>query len=1002
MTSPFKLTKIYQGLTSKNQLLKRKLKLGTSEIPIPAKRDDVATIEAINRFNKANPRVDTTNLKPLSVKHSNIKQSNVNEPNEGVIQSAFDTATKEAQFEGYPAPSYEKFKSRYLKKNMKADGGMLVQPSDDGSRPGYADDKKKTFNPNPGKELTINQQNIIKKKFPKVKFNFKDYPVIGVPTKNTKYKSIKDFKNKSVYFKTGKKPINIGGAANLGKGQFSLAELNRVSRIKYNKNYMDLKDSKQKANIRSNLIYSQASGAKIKKKTFLTPLTEIQQKKILLEFPNADFSKGKFGFSSTEDQTNFSRVKKFIARGYKPRFKQLPLKIQNQLKEKFSEFKDWDFKNYKYGVPNSATIKENNKLAQKVKTFINDPKPYMFGFSLDKPGAWMTQQMYRAWEHGNTDYKPKYNKNGKVVGMYEKGKLYYANKNVADIDGAKKAKLINSHPEFNNVQKFVDVAEEAKLPLKKLGGYTNTKALMALFPEGFESVKFSDLVNYIYKEAGADATRNAIEKHHLKNLSDLGAPVDSKNLQLLRQDLNTLGNTITQQIKKGDLSRIEDLEKAGVKITVDGQTYGKGFQDPKRQLNKIIGEVTEKVSSLDEKQIKKLIASFGGGTCSVFSNKKAEGGRIGLQGGTPNIDDCFKSGSAVINSGKVPVDKADDFAQLLKRAGNIGRGVMKFGIIPEAMFVAADSLVRVGMGDTFTEAGLRASDYLLPGDQTKAAEMSKVSRFFGDETGQLVGRVIDYKNQLGKIQSLESQKANLENLSGGGEFDYIGDLNSDVKNIDNLLVQARNDLDNKFQISEAEQIFGERRQDEAYDASKADSFFTNLKAKYRDIEPDSDIETLGSPEKTQLQLNLNMLPNFTEAMKNPEIRKDLDYINLPEKNIREYFTTQGTPEEIDSFLQYQKNLKDAYSLSNLSNTFGKEQVYGTQGTPGGEPVDMTNYKPSNRFGSGFNQRPVLYPQGRNPLELASGGIASLTKTVPPESGPTPHGLPSLMKRGIKI
>ena len=34
--------------------------------------------------------------------------------------------------------------------------------------------------------------------------------------------------------------------------------------------------------------------------------------------------------------------------------------------------------------------------------------------------------------------------------------------------------------------------------------------------------------------------------------------------------------------------------------------------------------------------------------------------------------------------------------------------------------------------------------------------------------------------------------------------------------------------------------------------------------------------------------------------------------------------------------------------------------------------------------------------------FSKGGIASLTKTIPPESGPTPHGLPSLMKRGIKI
>ena len=86
---------------------------------------------------------------------------------------------------------------------------------------------------------------------------------------------------------------------------------------------------------------------------------------------------------------------------------------------------------------------------------------------------------------------------------------------------------------------------------------------------------------------------------------------------------------------------------------------------------------------------------------------------------------------------------------------------MKFGIIPEAMYVAADSLIRVGMGDTFTEAALRASDYVLPGDQTKTAEISKVSRIFGDETGELVGRAIDYKNQLAKITKSRRTKRKL-------------------------------------------------------------------------------------------------------------------------------------------------------------------------------------------------------------------------------------------------
>jgi hypothetical protein len=36
------------------------------------------------------------------------------------------------------------------------------------------------------------------------------------------------------------------------------------------------------------------------------------------------------------------------------------------------------------------------------------------------------------------------------------------------------------------------------------------------------------------------------------------------------------------------------------------------------------------------------------------------------------------------------------------------------------------------------------------------------------------------------------------------------------------------------------------------------------------------------------------------------------------------------------------------------------------------------------------------------LEKASGGIASLTKTIPPESGPTPHGLPYVYNNVKKI
>ena len=423
-----------------------------------------------------------------------------------------------------------------------------------------------------------------------------------------------------------------------------------------------------------------------------------------------------------------------------------------------------------------------------------------------------------------------------------------------------------------------------------------------------------------------------------------------------RTILDVDGDNVTRRTTKFSLTNpnlIEDSKSFINEYVAAGGSQRKNFNklDPSLQKSILAFEEGDKIkgnkflkialkdtgAEADAKEIKSLIASFGGGTCSVFSGKKtdlkADGGRIGLSTGTPKIDDCFKSGTAVINSGKVPVDKADDFAKLLKRAGNIGRGVMKFGIIPEALYATADSLVRVGMGDTFTEAGLRATDYLLPGDQTKKAEISKVSRIFGDKTGELVGRTIDYKNQLAKIKSLEDQKANFENLSGGGEFDYIGDLSSDIKNIDNQLVQAKSDLNNKFNVSEAEQLFAERKQEEAYDASKANSFFTRLKSKYGDSSNEnnlSDIETLAAPEKTQMELNLDMFPNFRDAMQSEDVKKQKIIMNLPD----EFLNSSVGPDAV----QYKKDLQDAFKLENLKDQFGAEQIYGTQGNFAGQPL----------------------------------------------------------------
>ena len=603
----------------------------------------------------------------------------------------------------------------FMDRNPMAAGGMLAQPSADGSRQEYATSTVKTK----------------KFKYPKNYYNQKTKKV------------------ETVYMDKPPK----SSAKEIGSGKFSMAERNRVTRIKYPEysSYSKLlkKEPAKAKTVMANLQYASVAGSKIKKKNVFTPLTIIQQNKILAEFPDADFSKGKFGFNQANEQTKFAQVKRFINRGYKPRFKKIPLNLQEEIKQKFSYFKDWDFDNYKYGVPGSGggsktgrVNRENNILAQRVKLYISEPKPFKLAFSMDRPGSWMLQQMYRAWEHGNTDYKPIYNKNDKVIGMKENGKAYYANENVAP---SNKVKLINSHPEFNKVQKFVDVANEAKLPLKDLGGYKNTKSLLALFPEGYESIKFNDLVSYLYKEQGVDVTRNAIEKHHLKSLSDMGAPVDSKNLQLLRKDLNTLGNTITQQIKKGDLSRVTDLEKAGVKITVDGKTYGKGFQDPRKQFNRIIGDVTQKISSLDETQLNKLILNFAAtitDQCAVNLPSKKDGGRIGFKLGS---DDCFKIGKEALDNGLTKGFKN-------KQQVNLAETILKAGGGLKSAFALRNIFGPAAIAATVAfEGGLIGYDMLTSGKTLREA--------FGDN-------LLNYA--LGKDYQIDPQEELFKRFKGLG------------------------------------------------------------------------------------------------------------------------------------------------------------------------------------------------------------------------------------------
>ena len=241
-----------------------------------------------------------------------------------------------------------------------------------------------------------------------------------------------------------------------------------------------------------------------------------------------------------------------------------------------------------------------------------------------------------------------------------------------------------------------------------------------------------------------------------------------------------------------------------------------------------------------------------------------------------------------------------------------------------------------------------------------------MQRTLGGAASTNVGRVFDYRNQIAKIDNLQSQKQNLENLSDVGEFDYIGDLSQDVKNIDTRLNQAKNDLQNKFMVSEAETVAADQALEEAYDASMAKGIFAKTLKTLRDIEPVKDdpfLSDVTSPQKTQMDLNLKMFPPMqTDFMK----MTDTDIINR-----RRQLTNLGVkdiPSSRQLIADRDKEIADMKARSLLS--FPREQVFGAQGTFFGQP-------------------------------LAGGGIAKIAGVdsgPPPDSGPNSQGLQGLMKR----
>jgi len=486
-----------------------------------------------------------------------------------------------------------------------------------------------------------------------------------------------------------------------------------------------------------------------------------------------------------------------------------------------------------------------------------------------------------------------------------------------------------------------------------------------------------------FEKTGDAKYIKAINKIILNKQKEFGKP---------RTILDVDGDTVTRRktpFSLTDPNLIEDSKSFINEYVSEGGSKRKNFKKLNESLqksilafeegNKIEGNKFLKTALKDtgaEDDFIKIISAI---ACPVKGVKKAEGGRIGLKDGL-SATQCFDDSVKMINNGVEGASKAGmrNFSNVANRLFKMGAAVTKYGIIPEAVLIGAETAIRTGLGDTFGEALLRASDYITPdsvfGNFKQKADLLKVDRTFSPEMKKIVSQSFGYNNQLKKIKSLKNEKKNLELMSGdGGAFDEIGNLSKGIKYADDRIKKAESDLKTKYTKTGQESIdfYANSILEESYDKSMANSKYSKSRLKDQtdgfssfglDDYLDKESGTLFPRQKTQEELNKNLntdrraltgsaaetrFINLSDMPQGPRQGSQLDDFVL---RGNEYQKSLGSKKIVDTplmrMVQNEKKQEKNMSIADMVNVYGAESILGTQGNMGQpiiKPTPMYDY-----------------------------------------------------------
>jgi len=771
----------------------------------------------------------------------------------------------------------------------KEDGGMLVQPSDDGSRPGY---KGSSYS---GETIESN-----------IRFRSGKYEV------SYKGKSLGTFEK-------------ITDARRVRDQALETEPRKKTGTVKKGTRGYVLRKSLDKflENNKTNPSFEEVT----KNIKFKDDYDKRRYKKVLNSILENDEKYSKFKID-TADRLNKSQ-QDFIVDNF-----ELPKGQKN-----------WDFKNQKYGI----NINENPNLAERIKRKLDGPKKFTIAADSANPSGWMMNAMNRLYKNEikkgvkpkDLTYQPVKNEKGIIIGFKDNtaaggGNTYYGLKK----NTPENATPWTAHGNFSRVNKFLDIAKGAQVddPSKLLQKILDDKGITKLM--GDKSVlTLNDVLSHerYFSNLSDIAPKKLIERqivlHHTKGVGgDLATAAATKDLQLLTGAVNDKVKTL-EQIVRGTVNtparklnpdEVLKLKNYGAKIIdFDGKVVGGGFLDPNRQIANIEKKAVEyaKSGQFNVKTVASYLERLGCG--------KAAGGRVFYNEGAMGLTKCAMKGrnklEQILLKGTGNTTEQTLAKQILKAGpllkdavslrGLFGPAALAFTAATEAGFVGYDMLTE---GKTFREAvGDSLFNYAL-GPKTKIDSIEERNKRFK--------KLGVSEQDIGKIGVYESALQDLE------KFDKTFEKAATAEQ----------------KLNEATQLI-----DPTLFPGTVEELQKNLFKAKADVQ---DLYRAGDPEQRLIAaLDPSNLKILQEAQNLATVDK---------------LTSKGPEFFGKVFPKYeqsrQERILDASSVVNPA----------------------------------FNIPGMREATGGYLYGFAGGGLANLTKTIPPESGPQSEGLLSLKNRVI--